>query len=84
MCVAELYPGGMPEGRMPSGQVIEWVADPYTNCGPFGEPRVVRPGDRGRVLEDDWPIELVVTFPATGAFCCTPDEVRPVSDESPG
>ena len=67
--------------RMSSGQRIEWVAAPYQEQGPDGEPRTVQPGDRGRVVTDDWSRDLVVSFPAVLTSCCEPADIRPVDSE---
>lgn len=77
-----MHNGGMPpephsmdwQLLLPRGREIEWVAAPLDLRVPDGRP--VLPGDRGMVIDNAWPIDLVVSFEASGTFCAKPTEVR--------
>lgn len=67
----------IPPDTAPS-TLIRWVGQPYVDT--VGE---VKPGDLGTFIDFDGPAghpEAVVTFPDTGAFVCSTDQIEVVSD----
>src|SRR5437667_9196938 len=67
-------------GPLNKGRPIEWVGAPYVEDA--GRGRVVRPGDVGSYISPDGESQyegIVVSFEATGPFCCPLTNVRPIS-----
>jgi hypothetical protein len=65
-----------------AGQAVRWIGEPHQEMTGPETTDWVHPGDEGTFITFDGPPgepEVVVTFPAVGAFVCSSDDVDLVS-----